>query len=115
MIRLGHQLCHRNPSGQLSVWSDGVGHRIPLNLGYLDRRVDEVGLELDGRVDGRGTLEPVGKEKLGVIFMYTCDENFVSVSTDRNIAYLLLTLLLVGVGDDEGTRLNANGILIFWG
>ena len=115
MIRLGHQLCHRNPSGQLGVWSDGVGHRIPQNLGYFDRRVDEVGLELNGRVDGRGTFEPVGKEKLGVIFMYTCDENFVSVSTDRNIAYLLLTLLLVGVGDDEGTRLNANGVLIFGG
>jgi len=76
LIRLGYQLCRRNPSGQLSVWSDGVGDWVPQDLGYLDRRVDEVGFEHGVWVDGRGALEPVGKEKLGVIFTYTCDEDF---------------------------------------
>ena len=56
-----------DPGGQLDVWGDRAGGRIPRYLGDLWGRENEVWGDGRGRMDWGGTLKPKGKEELCVV------------------------------------------------
>jgi hypothetical protein len=72
LIGLGDELGGENPAGQLRVGCDGVCRRVPGDLRNLGRGVDEVGGDRRVFVDGRGALEPVGQQQLGVVLPNGC-------------------------------------------
>ena len=68
LVRLCNELRREDPAGELGVGRDGTGGRVPGNLCDLGRRVDELGRNLRGGVNGRCALEPVREDELRVVF-----------------------------------------------
>ena len=68
LIGLGDEFCREDPAGELGVGRDGTGGRVPGDLCDLGRRVDELGRNLRGGVNGRCALEPVREDELRVVF-----------------------------------------------
>ena len=72
LIRLCDKLCVEDPTRKLCVRSDRVGRSVPRDLRNLGSGVDELGLHCDRRINGRGTLEPVGEQELRVVLADSC-------------------------------------------
>jgi len=68
LIGLRDKLGGMDPGGELNVWGDRAGGRVPRNLGDLWRREDKVWRDGRGRMDWWGALKPKGKEELCVVF-----------------------------------------------
>jgi len=68
LIGLRDKFSGVDPGGQLGVWGDRAGGRVPGNLSDLWRREDKVRGDGRGRMDWRSALKPKGKEELCVVF-----------------------------------------------
>ena len=68
LIGLRDKLGGMDPGGELDVWGDRAGGRVPRNLSDLRRREDKVGGDGRGRMDWGSTLKPKGKKELCVVF-----------------------------------------------
>ena len=68
LIGLSNEFCRENPAWKLGIGRNGTSRRIPGDLRDLRGRIYELCRNLRGGVDGRGALEPVCKNELGVVF-----------------------------------------------
>jgi hypothetical protein len=79
LVGLCYEFGGEDPRRELSVGSDGVRRGVPCDLSDFGCGVDKVSFDLGMRSDGRGALEPVSEEELGVVFTDGCmivsDEN----------------------------------------
>ena len=72
LVWLCNELGVEDPARELGVRCDGVGLGVPGDLCNPRCRIDEFRLHGRRRVDGRGTLEPVGEQKLRVVLADGC-------------------------------------------
>ena len=68
LIGLRDKLGGMDPGGELGVWGDCAGGRVPRDLSDLGRREDEVRGDGRGWMDWRSALKPKGKKELCIVF-----------------------------------------------
>ena len=72
LIGLCNEFGGEDPAWQLRIGCDGVGFTIPRHLGNFWSRIVELGLDLRMGGNCRRSLQPVGEEKLSVVFTDCC-------------------------------------------